>query len=208
MSVQIKTGSATAPQPENGRGILIAHICNDKGAFGAGFVLAINKISAAGKGAYQGWAKDYNMEIPRGLVQIVELKPNVFVANMIAQRLKPVDSETCLVDYPALEKCLAVVFNRAIQLNCDVHIPAGIGSGLAGGDRDLIHQMIRTQDQLSGFPKLQSQETSVTLWEYTDTNSDSFVAPSPHPVSKNDPTAVVTQSVPDSILDDPTESDL
>lgn len=198
--IEIKTGSATDPQPENGRGILIAHISNDCGAWGKGFVLAVNKVSLAAKGAYQGLAKDHGNLIPRGLVQIVELKPDVFAANMIAQQGIKKSGNPCLVDYKALEQCLKILFKRAIQLNCDVHIPAGIGSGLAGGDRTVIHQMIRTQAAICQT-LLDSIGVNVTLWEFTDASSDSFVAPPPHPVT-------TPQNVPDSILGTPTEDDL
>ena len=41
MPIQFITGDATAPIGKGNR--IIAHVCNDIGAWGAGFVLAISK---------------------------------------------------------------------------------------------------------------------------------------------------------------------
>ena len=199
--IETKTGDATSPQPENGRGIIIVHIANDEGRWGRGFVLAVNKVSLAGKAAYQGWAKDHNNAIPRGQVQLVELKPDVFVANMIAQQGvdKSAVKNGVLVDYEALKKCMRTVFIRAFFLRCDVHIPSGMGSGLAGGDKTTIHQIIRdcadeVEAKVSFSPPI--VVLKVTLWEYDDTSSDSYVAPKTDKVDKSDP---VTQAVTTSL---------
>ncbi len=50
---------------------------------------------------------------------------------------------------------------------------------------------------------------NVTLWEYTDTSSDSFVAPSQPFVTKTDSVVPsMPQNVPNSVFGDPTEEDL
>lgn len=185
MKIEIKTGDITTVRPKE-MGIIIGHCCNSEGAWGAGFVLAVNQISLAPSAAYKAWAKEKNGNIPLGIVQFVEAIPGLFVANMIAQNgIKKTQSDGCLVDYVALERCLKVTFTRAVRLPCEVHLPAGIGSGLAGGDRDKIHGIIRSAaevvEQHSQASKLietatgEKPELRITLWEYTDTNSPSFI---------------------------------
>lgn len=189
VTIKTKPGSATEPQPENGRGIVIAHICNNVGAWGAGFVLAINELSMAPRNAYMSWAKEKNNKITLGLTQFVEARPNVIVSNMIAQNGidKSAVPDGCLVDYQALHKCLLKTLRRAVQLNFDVHIPAGVGSGLAGGDKTKIHDLIQTAaDQIvHELTCCNSQECcngsgpelDITLWEFIDTTAKSFVPP-------------------------------
>jgi len=183
-TIETKTGSATSPQPSNDKGILIAHLCNDLGVWGAGFVLAVSDLSMAPETAYKAWANEYNRAIPRGLIQIVEAKPNIFVANMIAQfgtmphppSCECGECDGCLVDYLALTHCLQTMFIRAIQLDCDVHIPAGMGSGLAGGDKDTIHAMIENAARIAESKyTVNPYNINVTLWEFLDTTALSFV---------------------------------
>ncbi len=142
MKIETKTGSATSPRPD-ANGVIIAHLNNHIGAWGRGFVLAVNELSMAAKNAYTALCIDYGKHVPLGTTQFVEIKPNLFVANMIAQNGldKSKVANGCLVDYSALKKCLETVFYRAVILECNVHIPAGMGSGLAGGSKQVIADM-------------------------------------------------------------------
>ena len=64
-------------------------------------------------------------------------------------------------------------------LDCDVHMPAGIGAGLAGGDRTKIHEIIeRTSDRHSVTDK-------VTLWEFVDTSAPSYIKQTHEKTSPN-----------------------
>jgi len=180
MKIETKQGSATSPRPSGSgtltRGVIIAHLCNNKSAWGAGFVLAVNELSLAAKLAYKELCKHYNGEAPLGITQFVEVQPDLFIANMIAQNGVDKSIGDCLVDYAALEKCLTKVFSRAAALRCDVHIPSGIGSGLAGGDEQKIHDIIKTLAADSRFRVDDPvQEPTVTLWEFDDTTAASYV---------------------------------
>jgi O-acetyl-ADP-ribose deacetylase (regulator of RNase III) len=64
-------GDATAP---SGRGPgVIAHVCNDSGGWGKGFVLAINRRWAEPEAAYRSWARS-GQEFGLGMVQLVTVE--------------------------------------------------------------------------------------------------------------------------------------
>lgn len=184
--IETKTGSATSPRPEKGKGVIIAHCCNNLGGWGKGFVLAVDELSAAPRAAYQGLAKDHGKgkgssagNIPLGEVQFVEVKTGLFVSNMIAQdRFANDHADGCAVNYPALRKCLLITFHRAIRLGYSVHIPEGIGSGLAGGNQAEILKMISecvTEVESTKWAQHNNAQLSVTLWRFEDSSSASYV---------------------------------
>src|SRR5690242_13902921 len=75
-------GDATAL---SGRGPgVIAHVCNDSGGWGKGFVLAINRRWAEPEAAYRSWARS-GQEFGLGMVQLVRVDDHLRVANMVAQ---------------------------------------------------------------------------------------------------------------------------
>lgn len=182
--IEIKNGDMTKLRPEN-RPITIAHIANCVGAWGAGFVKAIDKISIAPSAAYKAWAREHNNNIPLGMVQLVEAFPGLYVENMIAQNsIRSTNNDGCLVDYGALEKCLKIVFSRSLRLQSEVHMPAGMGSGLGGGDKNRIHALIRECaefiEKTSNMAKILKDaggqsELYIALWEYNDVNSDTYI---------------------------------
>ena len=69
-------GDATKPEG-TGRKI-IAHVCNDIGAWGRGFVLALSKLSPAPKRAFREWylGRERN-DFALGAVQFVSVSPNI-----------------------------------------------------------------------------------------------------------------------------------
>ncbi len=203
--IKTVTGDATSPRPGS-RGVIIAHITNNLGLWGSGFVKAVSKMSRVPELAYAGLASDHGFspttypsspttyaQIPLGIIQFVEAMPNVWVANMVAQNgTNSFDSKGTrrqqkvnvdggnrenLVDYAALERCLAIVFHRAVALKCDVHMPNLMGSGLAGGDKAKIHEIIKRayDGQVLNLDNI----FDVTLWEFVDTSAASFIPPTP-----------------------------
>ena len=131
-------GDATAPVGEGNK--IIAHICNDKGAWGAGFVMAISKKWKEPETLYR-LKRIYEL----GTVDYidVDMENNIFVANMIAQHGT---GKNLIGDIPlrytALVDCLRKLNDMAKHLNASVHMPK-IGSGLAGGNWEVIEQIIR-----------------------------------------------------------------
>lgn len=134
-------GDATRPQ---GRGVkIIAHVCNNiggKGAWGAGFVIAVSEKFPEAETAYRGLDRRR-----LGMVQYVHIAgEDIVVANMIAQNGIN-DSKSGwkgdLLSYEHLRDCLGRVFNYAKNLGATVHCPK-IGSGLAGGSWDKVEAML------------------------------------------------------------------
>ncbi len=218
MIVETQKGSATSAQPQpttmgrtsnaSVRGVIIAHLCNHVGAWGAGFVLAVDDLSLAAKYAYKALCKHHNGNVPLGTTQFVEILPNVWIANMIAQNGvdKSIDQNGCLVDYKALDQCLRTVFDRAVRLECNVHIPSGMGSGLAGGSERMIHDIITTRATSTTVDQLERQmqfDPRITLWEFQDTTAASYVGPAPATAPKQAVDNVSgTGDDIDTILDD------
>lgn len=133
-------GDATRPQFAGNK--IIAHICNDIGAWGKGFVLALSKISPLPERAYRKWyANREHNDFELGAVQFVPISEDVLVANMIGQhRLKTLNGLPP-IRYDAVETALEAVGQKALLSKSSVHLPR-IGCGLAGGEWDKIEPLI------------------------------------------------------------------
>lgn len=132
-------GDATAPAADGVK--IIAHICNDIGGWGAGFVLAVSKKWKAPEQDYRQWHKSGD-GFALGELRLVPVSPDTFVANMIAQRGVKADNGIPPIRYEALRECLAKLAVQAAELKAGVHMPR-IGCGLAGGSWDMVEPLIR-----------------------------------------------------------------
>ncbi|MEP7038098.1 MAG: Appr-1-p processing protein [Acidobacteriota bacterium] len=143
-------GDATKPQAAGNK--IIAHVCNDTGAWGKGFVLALSKMSPAPERSFREWyAGRENNDFALGAVQFVSVSPNISVANMIGQRGIRTLRNVPPIRYDAIETALKTVGNKARIENSSVHLPR-IGCGLAGGDWNKIESLIKQQIGASGVP--------------------------------------------------------
>jgi len=134
-------GDATSPQAGGVK--IIAHICNDIGGWGKGFVLALSKRWEEPEAAYRLWHRERaKNDFALGSIQIVKTETYIYVANMIGQRgVKTGRSTGAPVRYEAIEQCLTQLVIEAKSLNASVHMPR-IGCGLAGGKWELIEPVI------------------------------------------------------------------
>lgn len=132
-------GDATDPQAKGTK--IIAHICNDKGGWGRGFVLAISKKWKEPEADYRKW---YNKgpDFELGKVRYIEVEKDITVANMIAQEGFKWGSKGPPIRYEALKKCLIDVCEKTKELNASVHM-CRIGTGLAGGRWEIIEEIIK-----------------------------------------------------------------
>jgi O-acetyl-ADP-ribose deacetylase (regulator of RNase III) len=132
-------GDATAPIGEGNK--IIAHVCNDIGGWGRGFVLALSKRWSQPEREFKKWYKsgeNYSL----GEVIFVQVEENTWVANMIGQHnIIPGKDGTPPVRYEAIGKALSKVAVYANEINASVHMPR-IGCGLAGGTWDKVEPMI------------------------------------------------------------------
>lgn len=146
-------GDATDPQGEGSK--IIAHVCNDVGGWGKGFVVPLGRRHPAAEKAYRLWASGNYWELypfERGQVQCITvacgnlLAPEyIFVANMVAQegyRKRYDDAPVRYLDYFSLGLCLEKVADFALKHEASVHAPR-FGTGLAGGSWAVIEPMIK-----------------------------------------------------------------
>lgn len=149
--IRYVTGDATRPQ--GGGQKVIAHICNNLGAWGSGFVVALSQRSTVPELSYRSWHDSGVWEGDRpfqlGEIQVTGFdQRGVLVANMIAQRgIRRDRSAPPAVDYKALWSCLdklgdEIALTRSPRNSkASVHMPR-IGCGLGGGSWDEIEPII------------------------------------------------------------------
>ena len=129
-------GDATSPQGKGHK--IIAHICNNRGSWGAGFVMAISKKWSSPEIEYRKWIETKTL----GEIQLIPVEDEIVIVNMIAQDgfvnfLNPV-----AVRYEALKECLNKLVYRIKANDVSVHMPR-IGCGIAGGKWELIEPIIK-----------------------------------------------------------------
>ncbi|MGW5395546.1 macro domain-containing protein [Streptomyces sp. NPDC003952] len=134
-------GDATSPQAHGPK--IIAHVCNDLGGWGKGFVLALSKRWSEPEAAYRAWHRGRSgNDFALGAVQLVQVRPDTWVANMVGQHGMRTGSGGPPVRYEAIERCLTRLAAHATELGASVHMPR-IGCGLAGGTWSRIDPLIR-----------------------------------------------------------------
>ena len=134
-------GDATNPSTPGPK--VIAHICNDVGGWGKGFVLAISNRWREPERQYRLWfVNRESNDFALGSVQFVEVDPNIWIANMIAQhKIKRGSDGVPPIRYDAVKSCLGLLSQFAADHNATIHMPR-IGCGLAGGSWDKIEPLI------------------------------------------------------------------
>lgn len=136
----ILKGDATSPQASGPK--IIAHICNDLGGWGKGFVLAVSRRWPEPERDYRRWHRNRaDNDFGLGAVRLVQVRPDVWVANMIGQRGTRRGSAGPPIRYDAVRQCLETLGGHASDLRASVHMPR-IGTGLAGGRWDRIEPLV------------------------------------------------------------------
>jgi O-acetyl-ADP-ribose deacetylase (regulator of RNase III) len=138
MNINYVTGDATQPA---GRGCrIIAHICNDQGRWGKGFVMSISARWRGPEEAYRHWFSE-KAGFELGAVQIVPVEREIWVANLIGQQGMRDKDGVPPIRYAAVWSGLEKVGEKAKELAASVHMPR-IGCGLAGGEWSKIEPII------------------------------------------------------------------
>ncbi|HEX9338082.1 MAG TPA: macro domain-containing protein [Pseudonocardiaceae bacterium] len=128
-TLRLVTGDATTPVGEGNK--IIAHICNDIGGWGKGFVVAISRRWPEPEREYRRWHAD-GAGFALGAVRLVQVEPATWVANMIGQHGLRTGPGGPPIRYQAVQQCLDALAGHAATRNASVHMPR-IGCGLAGG---------------------------------------------------------------------------
>jgi O-acetyl-ADP-ribose deacetylase (regulator of RNase III) len=159
-AIRYVTGDATYPLGDGPK--IIAHVVNDQGGWGRGFVVALSRRWSQPEEMYRMWAA-----MPRplpafaagglgsfelGHVQYVDIEPDLKVANMLAQHgIRHSSTAPRALDYEALARCLDDLTEAALMSGSSVHMPR-IGTGLGGGLWSVIEEKIRDTLCFDGVP--------------------------------------------------------
>ncbi|MGW0417853.1 macro domain-containing protein [Streptomyces sp. NPDC003015] len=154
-------GDATAPSVKGTK--LIAHVCNDIGGWGKGFVVAVSRRWPEPESAYRAWhRRRASNDFGLGAVQFVQVEPYVWVANMVGQRGIRSGSKGVPVRYEAIDAALDRLADKALELDASVHMPR-IGCGLAGGKWSRVEPLI---DE-----RLVKRGVAVTVYDHGEAGS-------------------------------------
>jgi O-acetyl-ADP-ribose deacetylase (regulator of RNase III) len=142
------TGDATHPIDCGTQTRVITHVCNDIGAWGAGFTRALNRRWSMPEKDYRAWFASGNL-FQLGAIKICGISTKICVCHMIAQSgVRRSASAPPPIQYDALAKCLQClgeILNYAPVAgklaSSSVHMPR-IGCGLAGGDWSAVEPLI------------------------------------------------------------------
>ena len=150
MEINYVVGDATQPVGEGPK--LIVHVCNDAGAWGRGFVLALSKRWPATEQRYRAWHSGQEGKVfALGEVQFVQVAGELWVANLIGQRGIRTIGGIPPVRYDAVRKGLRHIAAEAARLGASVHMPR-IGCGLAGGKWEVVGKIIEEELPARGIP--------------------------------------------------------
>lgn len=144
MPVSYVAGDATQPRS---RPAILVHVVNTKGAWGAGFVLAVSRRWPEPAREYRAWHRRGAPSFALGRVQFVDVGLHTCVANMVAQEGFGSDGLPP-IRYDALENCLGIVGDEARAREASVHMPR-IACGIAGGTWDRVEPIL--ERTLSGI---------------------------------------------------------
>lgn len=140
MGIEYVSGDAAMPRGSGPR--IIAHVCNDAGGWGKGFVLAITRRWPQPEAAYRAWYRQRaDNDFGLGAVQLTPVAEALYVANLIGQHGYRTREGRPPIRYEAVDTALATLGDKARELGATVHMPR-IGAGLAGGRWELIEPLI------------------------------------------------------------------
>lgn len=130
-----------------GSSVVIPHVCNNIGLFGAGFASAVRQRFPIVATNFELLGKKTKL----GYVQYINVfkdsvyEHEIIFANMIAQNGVIGPKNPRPLNYEYLVKCMIDVRNYTLSLNkekIEIHCPK-FGSGLAGGNWLFIEDLIR-----------------------------------------------------------------
>ena len=154
-SIAYAVGDATAPKAHGSK--IVVHVCNDIGAWGRGFVVALSRRWPEPERLYRAWHRgETNQPFALGQVQMVKVGQDTWVANLIGQRDIRASGGPAPIRYEAVREGLRRVSAEARKLDASIHMPR-IGCGLAGGRWEEIGPIVEQE--------LTTQGIAVTVYD-------------------------------------------
>lgn len=139
-------GDATGPVGDGP--YVIAHVCNDRGAWGPGFSGAVTRRWRKPERDYRDWYRWTVVSGSKsptafglGRTYFSNVRGDLWVASMVAQYGTRGPDNPMPIRYEALADCLAEVGRFARSEEASVSMPR-IGCGLAGGTWDRVEPLI------------------------------------------------------------------
>lgn len=149
--ITYREGDALEPVARNSNSdIVITHLVNDAGLYGAGFAKAVTQRYPVARTRYRNWFRSsyLNDSVEKtpfelGMVQIIPLIPSLWMAHLLAQHGVRGPGNSVPLDLDALENCLWLLGKKVEGRDRDseVHMPR-IGCGLAGGSWAQIEPLV------------------------------------------------------------------
>lgn len=142
-------GDATSPQTSDEKEIVvIPHVCNNAGKWGAGFVLALSKKWEEPERIYRSFIDKNKHYETLGRTCFAKINNKLAVANMIGQNGTVSADNPKPIKYHALSDAMYQVFEYVEMIKCQTSNPVVIhapkfGSLRAGGNWDFILELIR-----------------------------------------------------------------
>lgn len=141
--IEYKKGDATNITPRGDNIDVIAHVCNNRGVWGAGFTSAISKRWKEPERSYRS-TENYRLGTTDICVKN-DIPDHLVIANMVAQDGYKSIYNPKPVQYWALASCFVSLGNYIVSVLPDdtwVHMPR-IGCGLGGGDWNDVENIIK-----------------------------------------------------------------
>lgn len=142
--IQYVTGDATAPIGSGPK--IIAHITNNSGGWGRGFVRAVSRKWQVAEAFYRG-KRLHQL----GDCDLIDVEPGIWVANLCAQDGYASSECPVAVSYKALGTCLDALCPEALEIGATVHCPR-IGCGLGGGRWETVSALLTQRLCANGVP--------------------------------------------------------
>lgn len=120
---------------------IIGHQVNCQGVMGAGLAKQIKDKYPIVYNGYLNYCKNRNPHELLGEVQLIQVTNEKYISNMFAQ-LNYGRKNINYTDYESLIKCLKYLKQLARKYDKSIALPYGIGCGLAGGDWDIVYEII------------------------------------------------------------------
>lgn len=146
MVIRYEVGDAT--QPVGGGPKVVLHCVNDIGKWGSGFVLALDARWPIAGRRYRQWSHSQSgpgdPPFHLGAVQLVQVEPELWVANMVGQHRTIAEGEKTPIRYEAFTMGFRTVAAFCREHRASVHAPR-LGAGLARGDWTRIAALLERE---------------------------------------------------------------
>lgn len=122
-------------------GVIMIHGCNCQGKYASGFAKQVRELYPK---AYEDYMKYYRNATSTILGQtcVSEVAPGKIIHNAFTQVYYGRNKNTVYVSYPAIREVFAFASKEAQRLGVPLIFP-DIGAGLAGGNSETIHSIMK-----------------------------------------------------------------